>query len=46
MIYLDYAASTPLPKEILETMTSWFCEDFGNASSSHHQGLKVAEAVH
>ncbi|MBE9397770.1 cysteine desulfurase [Pontibacterium sp. N1Y112] len=45
MIYLDYAASTPLPKAILETMIPWFCEDFGNPSSSHYQGRKAAKAV-
>ena len=45
MIYLDYAASTPLPTEILEVMTAWFCDDFGNPSSSHYQGQRAAAAV-
>lgn len=45
-IYLDYAATTPLKKEILKEMTAKF-EIFGNPSSVHHLGqeaMKVMDA--
>lgn len=45
MIYLDYAASTPVPKEVMNKMIPLFCKNFGNPSSSHHQGQSVAVEV-
>lgn len=45
MIYLDYAASTPVPKEIMDRMIPLFCEEFGNPSSSHHPGQNAATEV-
>ncbi len=45
MIYLDHAATTPLDKRVLEAMTPYFCEQFGNASSQHSLGRTAANAV-
>ncbi|MBN2260845.1 MAG: cysteine desulfurase NifS [Clostridiales bacterium] len=47
-IYLDYSATTPVKKEILEEMLPYFTEKFGNPSSIHKFGrdakAKVNEA--
>lgn len=45
MIYLDYAATTPLDREVLEKMTPYMTEAFGNASSQHAYGRTAANAV-
>ena len=45
MIYLDYAATTPLDEEVLEKMTPYMTEVFGNASSQHAYGRTAANAV-
>lgn len=44
MIYLDYAATTPLDSRILSAMMPYFREAFGNPSSIHRYGQR-AEAV-
>lgn len=51
-IYMDYSATTPMKKEILEEMLPYFCDTFGNASSPHAFGrdakkilIKSREAV-
>jgi len=44
-IYLDHAASTPLRKEVLEAMTPFLCDYFGNGSSAHHHGRKLKSAI-
>lgn len=45
-IYFDYAATTPLAPEVLNEMTPFFSENFGNASSRHHAyGWLAEEAV-
>ncbi len=36
-IYLDYAATTPVDKDVLKEMIPFFTEHFGNAGSSTHQ---------
>lgn len=44
-IYLDYAATTPLDKKILELMLPYFSEKYGNASSIHFHGQEATNAV-
>lgn len=44
-IYFDHAATTPLDKEVLETMLPYFTDDFGNADSPHAFGRKAMAAV-
>ena len=44
MIYLDYAATTPVDSRVLEAMLPWFNASFGNPSSVHRYG-QVAEAA-
>ncbi|MBL7884904.1 MAG: aminotransferase class V-fold PLP-dependent enzyme [Bacteroidia bacterium] len=44
--YLDYNATTPVDKRVLETMLPFFSENFGNASSkTHAYGLLANDAV-
>jgi cysteine desulfurase len=45
MIYLDYAATTPLDERVLAKMTLFFRESFGNPSSIHRFGQKAEAAV-
>jgi len=45
MIYLDYAATTPVDDKVLEAMIPYFCEVFANPSSKHTCGRKAAKAV-
>lgn len=45
LIYLDYAATTPVDKRVFEAMTPYFCETFANPSSKHTCGRKAARAV-
>ncbi|HEX9722625.1 MAG TPA: cysteine desulfurase family protein [Candidatus Paceibacterota bacterium] len=44
-IYLDYAASTPMDKKVLEAMMPYLKEEYGNASSAHTFGQKARAAV-
>lgn len=45
-IYMDYNATTPCHKEVLETMLPFFSHHFGNAASKHHAfGWAAAGAV-
>jgi cysteine desulfurase len=45
-IYLDYNATTPVDKRVLEKMLPYFSENFGNSSSrSHLYGWTAKEAV-
>lgn len=45
MIYLDYAATTPVDERILAKMMPYFREAFGNPSSIHRFGQKAESAV-
>ncbi|MEM3411701.1 MAG: cysteine desulfurase family protein [archaeon] len=44
-VYLDYAATTPVDKKVFEKMKSYFCKNFGNASSLHSFGRVAREAI-
>jgi cysteine desulfurase len=44
-IYLDYAATTPVDPEVLETMLSYYTDCFGNPSSIHWFGRESRKAV-
>jgi cysteine desulfurase len=45
-IYLDYHATTPVDRRVLEQMLPFFSDRFGNpASSSHRFGWQAMEAV-
>jgi cysteine desulfurase len=44
-IYLDHAATTPLRREVLDAMTPFLTEDFGNASSAHSYGRRARAAL-
>lgn len=41
MLYLDYAATTPVRPEVREIMQQYFAEEFANPHSPHDQGLRV-----
>ncbi len=45
LIYLDYAATTPMRSEVLEAMMPYFTEDFGNPSSLYTLGRQARGAV-
>ena len=44
-IYLDYNATTPIDLEVIDAMTPFLKEHFGNPSSAHYFGQKAKEAV-
>lgn len=45
MIYLDYAATTPLSDSVIETMKPYFDGRFGNASSVHTFGREARMSI-
>lgn len=45
MIYMDYAATTPVDKRVLEAMLPYFGDSFGNPSSVHRYGQKAEAAI-
>jgi len=44
-IYLDYAATTPCDKRVIEAMLPYFNERFGNTVSFHSFGREAKQAV-
>ena len=44
-IYLDYAATTPVKKEVLDAMLPFYTEHFGNPSSIHFFGRDAKKAI-
>ncbi len=45
MIYLDYAATTPVDSRVLDAMLPYFNASFGNPSSVHRYGQTAEAAV-
>jgi len=45
MIYLDYAATTPLDARVFAAMRPYFDETFGNPSSVHRYGQRAEAAL-
>ena len=44
-IYLDHAATTYVDKKVLEAMTPYFSDNFGNPNSIYTSGRTAKEAV-
>jgi len=44
-IYLDNAATTPLDPQVIEVMTDFMKEHYGNPSSTHAYGRKTKDAI-
>ncbi len=44
-IYLDNAATTPLDKDVFNTMTPFLFENYGNPSAQHAHGRLAKEAI-
>ena len=42
-VYMDYSATTPVKKEVLDQMIPYFTENFGNPSSLYTIGLEAKE---
>lgn len=45
MIYLDYAAATPMRREVLRAMEPYFSERFANPTAAHPMGLQARDVV-
>lgn len=44
-VYLDYSATTPVKKEVLNEMLPYFTEEYGNPSSLYSKGLSSKDAL-
>ncbi len=44
-VYLDYSATTPVKKEVLDAMLPYFTEEYGNPSSLYSIAAKPKEAL-
>lgn len=44
-IYLDYAASTPVMKDVIEAMLPFFTTEYANPSSRHSLGLAAERSI-
>jgi len=42
---MDYAATTPMQPEVVESMMPYFCDNYGNASSIHSYGRVAKKAI-
>ena len=45
MIYLDNAATTPVPRAVADAMYQVLTEQFGNPSSQYPMGVEMKAAV-
>lgn len=45
IVYLDHAATTPVDRRVVEAMSSYFSEEYGNPSSVHRLGQQAEAAV-
>ena len=45
MIYLDHAATTPIDKKVIEAMTPFFADVFGNPSALYRLGRQASRAI-
>ncbi|MBQ2678070.1 MAG: cysteine desulfurase NifS [Firmicutes bacterium] len=44
-VYMDYSATTPVKKEVLDAMIPYFTEHYGNPSSLYTIGLEAKNAI-
>ena len=44
-VYMDYSATTPVKQEVLETMSPYFTEHYGNPSSLYTIGQESKAAI-
>ncbi len=45
MVYLDYNATTPVDKTVIDSMMSAFDKDFANPSSPHESGMFATDMI-
>ena len=45
VIYLDHNATTPVLPEVFEAMRPYFCEEWGNPSSTYKFGSKLKAVI-
>ena len=45
MIYLDHAATTPIPREVADAMYAVLTEQYGNPSSQYPMGADMKKQV-
>ncbi len=45
LVYMDHGATTPVRKEVVDSMLPFFQDRYGNPSSLHAPGRKVRQAV-
>ncbi|MBW2170894.1 MAG: cysteine desulfurase [Deltaproteobacteria bacterium] len=44
-VYMDHAAATPVPKQVIDAMLPYFDEHFGNPSTVYDMGTKVKQVI-